>query len=161
MTCSPSAQPVMGRPRERDLVQLAKELLEWAAKDDSINLNHFCCTRVPILPPPKLSDYARQNDDFREAYTAAKAYLGYRREQKLNNEEIHVKAYDLNAAVYDHFLKEERRDQAKFESDLKSKEDEVVDEQVKDSVDKLFSQLSSLQSARKMERSNMSAEPKS
>lgn len=108
----------MARPREHDRDKIAQDLVEWAKQDGSINLNAFCCSREPPLAPSKITEFARECDKFRLAYEEAKAYLGARREQMLTNGTLHVKAYDLNANTYDYFLKQERREQAKFEADL-------------------------------------------
>lgn len=114
-----------GRPREHDRDSIMLELLEWAKLPDSINLNGFCCSREPPIPPSYITLYARECPKFRAAYETAKAFLGDRREKMLNMEMLHVKAYDLNASTYDQFLKEEKRLQAEFESNLRKKEDEV------------------------------------
>lgn len=137
---------VSGRLREHDRNQIALDLLEWAKKDDSINLCAFCAEKT--LPPQKLSDWAREDDLFRETYTVAKSYIGKRRELLLAQGKLHVKAYDLNANTYDHFLKEEKRLQAEFESRLRKQENEVkVSEEEKDRHKAIMDQLSSLQSA--------------
>src|SRR5258708_19190957 len=99
--CAPSIfpGPSIGRPREHNREQIAKDLIEWARKPESINLNEFCAHYEPIISPPKIGQWARECSEFRSAYEAAKAFLGYRREQKLNKQELHVKAYDLNATT--------------------------------------------------------------
>jgi len=126
MACAPShidTPNLGGRPRMHDRNQIAKDLIEWAKLDDSINLNAFCCSREPFINPRKISEWAKEDDWFKEAYETAKAFIGARRERKLNTNQLHVKAYDLNATVYDHFLKEEKRQQAEFESNLKKQEE--------------------------------------
>ncbi len=116
-----------GRPREWDRDQIGRELLEWGMLDDSINLNGFCCTRNPPLDPSKITIWANECENFRKAYMAVKAFIAIRREKKLSDNTLHVKAYDLNASVYDYFLKQERRDQLAYEASLKSQEQESVD----------------------------------
>lgn len=113
----------MGRPREYDRDQIAKDLIEWAKLPDSINLNKFCALHDPIIPPSYITDWARECKNFSAAYESAKLFLGFRREEMLNSEQLHVKAYDLNATTYDYFLKEEKRKQAEFESSLKKDEE--------------------------------------
>jgi len=108
----------MARPREHDREKIAEDLIDWAKKEDSINLNKFCCTREPPIAPSKISIWASECDKFRKAYEQSKAYIGARREEMLTKGTLHVKAYDLNANTYDYFLKQERREQAKFDSDL-------------------------------------------
>ena len=131
MTCAPShllpKRNKGGRPREHDREQISLELIEWASKPDSINLCKFCCTREPPLSPSKITAWAKECDKFRQAYETAKMFLGARREEWLNNNKMHVKAYDLNATTYDYFLKEEKQDQQKYESMLKAEEVVTVD----------------------------------
>lgn len=148
-----------GRPREHDRKKLAGELVKWAQKPESINLNEFCC--IQMIPPSKIAQWAREEEDFRTAYELAKSFLGTRRELWLNQELLHTKAYDLNAAVYDYFLKEEKRDQAAFEVKLKAKEEEQVGEQAVTQFNAFMSQLDALQSARKIEESKTNSEQKS
>lgn len=107
-----------GRPREHDRVQIAKDIVEWAKKEDSINLCKFCALYEPPIPPQKLTLWSKECNNFREAYDTAKMFLGFRREEWLNAEVLHVKAYDLNAQTYDYFLKEEKRQLAEFENGL-------------------------------------------
>jgi len=108
----------VGRPRVHDREKIGLDLIEWARKEDSINLNKFCAYYEPIIPPSKLSQWALQDSEFRQAYESAKTFLGFRREEWLNQEHLHVKAYDLNATVYDYFLKEEKLEMAKIQSAL-------------------------------------------
>lgn len=112
------AAPV-GRPKTHEREKLAKELIEWAQLPDSINLNGFCCTRKPPLSPSMITVFRNESIEFQQAYETAKAFLADRREKMLNNETLHVKAYDLNATTYDYFLKEERKEQAEYEAKLK------------------------------------------
>lgn len=106
----------MARPREWDRDQVADDLVAWAQLDDSINLCAFCANK--LIPPSKLPQWSVECEIFRQAYDLAKIFIAVRREAKLNKNELHVKAYDLNAATYDYFMKKEKRDQAKFECDL-------------------------------------------
>lgn len=108
----------MGRPREHNRDQIAIDLIEWAKKSDSINLNKFCAYYDPIIPPSKIAQWAKEDEFFKDAYESAKAFLGFRREEMLNNQTLHVKSYDLNATTYDYFLKEERKEQAKYLADI-------------------------------------------
>ena len=112
-----------GRPRIHNREQVAIDMIDWAKKEDSINLNKFCAHYDPIISPSFLGIWARESEEFRRSYEAAKAFLAYRREEKLNTEELHVKAYDLNATNYDILLREEERNQAEFESSLKAQLD--------------------------------------
>lgn len=134
----------VGRPREHDRESIMVELIEWAKLPDSINLNGFCCSREPPLSPSFITRWAKECNAFRQAYDTAKAFIGARRERMLNNEQLHVKAYDLNAKTYDHFMKEERREEMVFESKLNENKAEVQKD-VLDQFSAIMSQVSSLQ----------------
>ena len=121
------ANPV-GRPREHDRDQIAKDIIEWARKEDSLNINKFCAHYEPIIPPSMLGIWARESEQFRRSYESAKAFIAYRREEKLNTNELHVKAYDLNATNYDVLLREENTRLKEFEASLKAKEDKKASE---------------------------------
>lgn len=168
MTCAPShlipEKDVGGRPRLHDRDKIAMELIEWAKKDSSVNLNEFCCTREPPISPRKVSEWSKECNKFQEAYEIAKSFLGERRERKLSANQLHIKAYDLNAPVYDFFLKQEKREQAEFESKLKSQELAIVSEADAKKLDAFVKQVSDAQassSARKMDESKSNAEAKS
>ncbi len=149
----------------RDLNLLADELMEWARKESSMNLNGFCCTRIPPLAPFKLLQYAKENEDFRVAYEAAKAFLGDRRERRLNSEELHQRAYESNKCVYDHFIKNEKIEDDERAINLKHalEKSEYTDEQLSTlkSLTNMIEKSQSDSLARKMEAINNSDEHKS
>lgn len=148
-----------GRPREYDRDKIARDLVEWAKLPDSINLNKFCA--INCLAPPKLTLFANECPKFREAYEEAKAHLGYRREQLLNEDKIHVKAYDLNANTYDYFLKQERREQAEYEARLSADANNNVNPEDIAKYNALMQQLAQVRSALKMDASKINEEQKS
>jgi hypothetical protein len=165
-----------GRPREHNREQIAIELIEWAKQPDSINLNKFCCTREPPMVPSQISIWASECKEFLKAYESAKAFIGARREEKLSRNELHTKAYDLNACTYDFFLKEEKRKQAQFESnidlekDIKKMEhaaklakdsDTGIPKDVVDKFEEFMSALKKSQSERKIDNINNKAQDKS
>lgn len=129
-----------GRPRIHDKDAIAKALLEWAAKEDSINLNGFCVSLDPPIPPQYITRFADECEGFREAYNTAKAWLGERRERKLKNGELHVKAYDLNAAVYDYYLKKEKREDREHEAKTR-RENEHYDPELAKQAMSMMNQL--------------------
>lgn len=108
---------VAGRPRQYDREEIAKDLVEWAKKEDSTNLNGY--TVHSGIIPRYITRWASEDEEFRRSYEEAKAILAYRREKLLTAGDLHVKAYDLNAKVYDAYLKEEGREEKTFESSLK------------------------------------------
>jgi len=138
---------VSGRLRTYDRDQIAEDLIEWAKKPDSINLNAFCAYYKTPIPPKKISEWAKEDDFFRESVEIAKGYLGARREEWLNQELLHVKGYDLNAKTYDYFLKEESRDEKKFESELDANKSESVPEDYKKVFDGFMGMVKDAQSS--------------
>lgn len=112
-----------GRPREHDRNEIFYDLLLWAKDENSTNLLGFCAKHD--LAPSKLWNWAEENPDFRQTLDTAKAHIGFRREERLSQGTLHMKAYDLNASTYDYFLKQEKREQAKHEASLKNQQEEV------------------------------------
>jgi len=148
-----------GRPREHDRDKIAEELIEWARQPDSVNFNKFCCTREPPIPATKLLLWSKEDASFRMAYDTAKAFLGARREEWLTSEQLHVKAYDLNANVYDLIARDEKRAQAEYESLLKKAENnEPVDAS---KLIELMKMIAGIQSSRKIADSSSNSEAKS
>jgi hypothetical protein len=167
MTCQPS-EPIKtrtGRPREHDRDQIASELIEWARKDNSINLNAFCCTREPPLDPSKLSNWAKEDDYFRQVFKATKTFLAVRREQWVSSEQLHQSAYSRTSKVYDHFEKEEARDEFAYQKELEAKVGKEINasanEDVKTRLDATLNQLSELQSSLNKAKSKINNELKS
>ena len=114
-----------GRPREHNREQIAKDLIEWAKLDSSINFNKFAAYYEPIFPVSKLRFWAAEDPEFRTAYECAKNFLAFRREEWLNQNKLHVKAFDLNATVYDLQHKEEKNENSTFESNLRKNENDA------------------------------------
>ncbi len=141
-----------GRPREYDLKKVADDLLKWAATDDALNLNKFCC--LNNIVPSTMLRWKDENTEFREAYMIARAFLGARREEKLSAGKLHTKAYDLNATVYDAFTREEKLAMAKAESEIAKDTAKSVDEHVNASVNALLNQLTEAQARAKACTSN-------
>lgn len=135
-----------GRPREHDREQIALDIVAWATKPDSLNLNKFCVTYHHPFPPTQLAIWGSQDTEFRKAVDLAKGHLAYRREEKLASSELPSKAYDLNATVYDALIREEKKEMMSFESSLKQQEAATVTQGQIDAAKAFNDQLSSLQS---------------
>lgn len=148
-----------GRPRIHDRDQIAKDMLEWALLETSTNMNGFCATRKPPMAPSFITNWAKECDTFRGAYEAAKALVGMRREQMLSDGRLHLKAYDLNAKVYDHFLKEEWKQTVKFEAQVNKDVNNNTEQKqfFDDKFNSVMNQLESL-SQRNKEESNINNE---
>jgi len=149
---------VSGRLREHDRNQIAIDMIEWAQKDDSLNLNGFC--GIKLIQPSKISNWAKEDEFFRQAYEITKALLAERRERGLNEDKLHSKAYDLNACTYDHFLKESKMEMAKYESMLKIENMDSQSPEVIEKFTALMSQMKKNQDS-KIDLTSKSAETKS
>lgn len=138
----------MARPRTHDREKIMIDMLEWAMKDTSLNVNQFCAWFCnPPIGPQKLSEWSKEDDWFRESYDAVKAFVAYRRECALKTGELHVKAYDLCAPAYDYIIREMQHAFESFKSKLKQEEQSPVKEEDKHRFDAIMNQLSSLQSS--------------
>lgn len=147
-----------GRPREYDRDQIALDMIKWAQKEDSLNLNGFCA--INLIAPSKISQWAREEDHFRLSYEITKAILAERREKSLSDDKLHVKAYDLNACTYDHFLKETKMELAKFESMLKLADLENLSPEYISKIEQMMAQMRGNQ-ASNSDLTSKSAEVKS
>jgi len=152
-----------GRLRTHDRDDIAEKLIEWARLDNSLHLGSFC-SQIE-LAPSKLSNWAKECDRFRQSLDIAKCFLAVRREEKVSTGELNLKAYDLNIATYDYFLREERRDQLVFESGLKKQllefsnklKNEVIENvspELQQQFDSLMNQISILQDKSRMQALN-------
>lgn len=128
-----------GRPRKYDRDEYTIKLIEWVQKEDSINLNGFCADN--FIPPSILNDWATHDTKFSVAYELVKAKLAKRREQALKAGELHVKAYDLNARVYDKHLytqwKDEKEYELRIKKDVESEDQSKVDGRLLELLDAL------------------------
>lgn len=137
---------VSGRLREHDRNQIALDMVEWAQKDDSLNLNGFCALK--LIAPSKISQWAREEEFFRLSFEITKSILAERREKRLSEDKLHVKAYDLNACNYDHFLKESKMEMAKFEAMLKIENLDSQSPEVLEKFTMLMAQMKANQEAK-------------
>lgn len=135
----------VGRPREHDRDKIALDMIEWAKKPNSINLNAFSCNYEPTLTPSMILLWAKEDPEFRRAYDRVKSYVAARREEWLNSERLHVKAYDLNACAYDAYTKADREEKSEFESKLKANDQKPVDEEAIRMAALMIEQMRSMQ----------------
>lgn len=129
-----------GRPRVHDRDEIAEKLIDWAKKDNSLNLCAFCAEN--LIDPSRITQWANECERFKQAVGLAKSFIAARREIMLSEGKLHMKAYDLNANTYDYFLKNEKRDEKKFESDLKSKELETALKLTPEQINRAIEELS-------------------
>lgn len=95
----------VGRPRIYDGDLIAKELLEWVEKEDSINLCAFCADKkyLPLL----LWRLEKDNQAFSDAYMLAKMRLAERRERYTNDNSLNYGSFQRYQSVYDPFLRKD------------------------------------------------------
>jgi hypothetical protein len=91
-----------GRPRIYDAEKIAKELLDWAKDEDSLNFVGFCADKGYL--PELIWRLEKESTDFSHAYTIAKMKLAERRERFLNNDQLNYGAYQRYQHEYDPFL---------------------------------------------------------
>lgn len=135
-----------GCPRTHDREQIAKELIEWAKLDDSINLCGF--SSMKMITATTIMKWAREDEQFGQAYELAKQYLGNRREKMLSDGKLHVKAYDLNANTYDPYLKAERREEKEFDAQLGTDAEKKDLTEISSKIDDMSAQLKAARAAK-------------
>jgi hypothetical protein len=152
----------VARPRTHDREKIMLDMIDWAKKDTSLNVNEFCAWFCdPPTSPKRLSQWSKDDPLFEESYDACKSFLAHRRENALRTGELHVKAYDICAPAYDYVIYEQQMKLEAYKSKLKQEEQTTVKEEDKTRFDAIMSQLSSLQSASNQATSNIKREDKS
>jgi hypothetical protein len=109
-----------GRPTIWDVEFLSKELLDWAERSDSLNLNAFCTQQNIMIAPTTLIEIKDRagNEQLSEAYKIAKSYLATRREVANSEKLLSDQAYKCNLRVYDAINREDWKKEKRFESEL-------------------------------------------
>jgi len=125
----PKERNPVGRPREHDRAKVALDMVEWAKKPDSLNLNKFTAYYEPQLTPAMILLWKDECAQFRESYARVKSFLAFRREEWLNNERLHQSAYNHNTTTYDAFMSGDREDKVKFDAAQKANDQKPVDEE--------------------------------
>ena len=113
-----------GRPRIHNREKIAEDLIFWAQKPGSINLNNFCCHYNPPIDPSKLSHWSKESEEFRQAVNIAKSYIADRREEWMRSNKMDKTSYSMNLTTYDFFVREQRENHARFMASLSPKESE-------------------------------------
>lgn len=141
----PKESNPVGRPKEHDRAKVAHDMIEWAKKPDSLNLNKFCAYYEPQLVPTTVLRWKDEDPQFREAYARVKSFLAFRREEWLNNERLHQSAYNHNTTTYDAFMGHDREDKVKFDAVQKSSDQKPVDEEAARLAVLMIEQMQALQ----------------
>lgn len=109
-----------GRPSV-DLIQMAKDLVEWSYQPDALNLIGFSSPRR--MSVTKLPEWAEKNVAFREALNLAKENIGLNRFKAANSGTMLQQFYTRTEGQYDPLYHRYDREEKKFESDLRKQED--------------------------------------
>lgn len=109
-----------GRPA-MDLVQLAKDLIEWSYQPDALNLIGFSSPRR--MSVTKLPEWAERDSEFREALCLAKQNIGQNRFKAACSNLMPQQFFTRSEGMYDPLHHRYDRAEKKFESDLRKQED--------------------------------------
>lgn len=110
----------MGRPREYDRMQIAKELLEWSTNPTALNLIQF--TRPRMLSVTKLPDWASEDEEFHEALKLAKESLAMNRFEATLEGALPYADYAKNEAQYDPMRDRFQQRERRLELEMKKEE---------------------------------------
>lgn len=135
----------VGRPKEHDRAKVALDMIEWAKKPDSVNLNKFCAYYEPQLVPGTVLRWRDEDPEFREAYARVKSFLAFRREEWLNQERMHQAAYNHNTSVYDALIADDREQKVKFDAMHKSEAQKPIDDEAKNMAALMIEQMRAMQ----------------
>ncbi len=155
----PGTGKILRRPKEWDRDHLFETMLEWSHKPDAVTLLGFC--DIYEISPQKLSEFAKEKPEYHEAFSLVKARVGRRREICLSKGVLHTKAYDVNAKVYDHFAKEEYREDLAYQASLKTDQDQSISEETKELSTAIMKQIAKAQrdfNARRQDNMSISEE---
>lgn len=133
-----------GRPRTYDRDEVEQNLISWALREDSVSMTGFSADY--LIPPSVVLKWVRADPDgFGQTYDVVRSLIAKRREHRLNNGQLHIKAYDLNASHYDRYLKDDQQADKKYEADLKGDKKDDAPQEVVNTFNALNDTLKSLQ----------------
>lgn len=148
---------VLGRPREHDRKQIAQELLEWSTNPTAFNLIQFA--RPRLLNVNMLPNWAKEDDDFREALELAKQSIAMNRfeaaiEGALPFSEVHRNEADYDP-LRDRFQQREKRfdleiekEKIKYAAEMRKEIETEVMKQKEVEFKDFINQISSLSNAK-------------
>jgi hypothetical protein len=115
-----------GRPQEYDRMALGREMLEWSKKPDALTVPMFATSKG--LHSGKLREWALASEEFRALFLAAKENVGINRLKAVSNPDIKLDPgiYKQTMHFYDLDIKEDVRDEKRFDADLKRQEEKSI-----------------------------------
>ncbi len=106
-----------GRPRILDLDEEAKALEEWANRDDTLILRSFVALRN-YTDQSKMHEYARANENFRQAFNKARILIGARREELALKNKASFQVFNRYASLYDYELRDHEKEMKNSETGM-------------------------------------------
>lgn len=128
----------LGRPQVWDREKIKSDMLYWAELPDSLNINAFCYSFEPKIPPSQLCRMVSSDEDLCQVYEIVKAYLAVRREEANSEKLLSDKCHAISITVYDYFVKEDKMNMLRFEKELNTQDNTPVFDK---SLEGLFANL--------------------
>jgi hypothetical protein len=108
-----------GRPKEYDRIQIGKQMVEWSKNPEALTIPMFA-TSIG-LHSGVLRVWCTQDEDFRALFITAKENVGINRLKAVSDSKLKLDPgiYNRSAHFYDMDLKEDFREEKRFDADLK------------------------------------------
>lgn len=121
------ANPV-GRPQEHDRIAIGKALLEWSKKPEALTIPMFA-TSIG-LHSGKFREWASSCEEFRALFFAAKENVGINRLNAVTDPKLKLDSgiYRQTLHHYDLDIREDVRDDKRFDHELKRSETQQANE---------------------------------
>lgn len=133
-----------GRPRTWDYEFLTRELIDWAERPDSLNLNAFCTQRHIMISATTLIEIKDKCPELGEAYSYAKTHLATRREEANSEKLLSDQAYKCNLRVYDAINKQDWKEEKLFEAGLSNAQEDKSSQKLAEMVSQHIKQQSNV-----------------
>lgn len=112
-----------GRPKEYDRIALGLEMVEWSKNPDALTVPMFATSRG--LHSGILRNWANEDEQFRALFLIAKENVGINRLKAVSDPKLKLDPgiYKQSAHFYDLDIREDLRDEKRFEAELKNPKD--------------------------------------
>jgi hypothetical protein len=148
-----------GRPSGVDLLAMTKALLEWAEKEDSLQMIEFCADMNTY--PQRIYEWRDASVEFAEALFIARAKIAKRILKKTNDGKFNSSIYHRVMSQYDgftHDYEEDAKDREyerkkslrAYEHKLKTQTQQASPE-AQENLDRLISELKKFQDSQKQQ----------
>jgi hypothetical protein len=107
-----------GRPREHDREDVARQMIEWAKREDSLTLTGF--SAKTMISSTIIRNWRSLDPNFRALTDIIYDIIAERRERKYNAGEIKDRSYSIHSRVYDGYLDEKLLEVYGKETKIKS-----------------------------------------